>query len=261
MSLLNSTNADYHANRTHLSSSGLKLLLTNPSEFHAKYVVGGVREEFKQVYQDGTLLHALILEPETIATSYAIFPGLRKAGRQYDDFCLNNPGKTIISVPQMKRAETWFQGYKRAKLATDLLSGGLPEHTMLGTVLDVPVKVRADYINVSQGYIADVKTTSAFTDHEVFKLTVQDFNYALSASLYCEVARQNYNKLFDFYFVVVSKQDGHCAVYKASSETLAKGSADMISAVVLYKKCMASGLWQLDQPSNRFETNEEVLEV
>lgn len=260
--LIGSTNEDYHANRTHLSSSGLKLLLKDPQSFYARYVLGNYVEESKPAYEDGTLLHSLILEPEQVVSQYAIFPGLRKHGKAFDDFKAQNPGKRIISAPQLNKAESWHRGFKALPVANQLISGGFAEHTMLGELLGVKIKSRADYINVSEGYIADIKTTSAYTDVDVFRQTMQDFGYALSASLYCEIAYQTYGKLFDFYFVVVSKQDSQCAVYKASSDTLTHGRSELISALVLYKRCLETGLWQFDQPRKDYSTQDyEIQEV
>lgn len=259
--LIGSNNADYHSNRTHLSSSGLKLLLQDPHSFYARYVLGNHVEEYKAAYADGTLLHSLVLEPELFTAQYALFPGLRKAGKQFDDFKAQHANKNIISAPQLSRAEKWRDSCKRHAIANRLLSDGISEFTMLGELMSVKLKSRADKINTPLNYIVDLKTTSAFTDADVFRQTATDFGYGLSAALYCEMYHQNFGAYPDFYWVVVSKQDGHCAVYKASAETLAIGRADVMRAISLYKRCLETGLWQLDQPTNRFQAEEEITEI
>jgi hypothetical protein len=239
----------------------LKLLLKDPAAFYTQYVLGERNNEEKDVFSEGSFVHALILEPQVIKQVFAIYPGLRKAGKDYEAFKEANPGKTILSTPQVLRCEKLVARYAAMPVAVAMVAGGFPEHSLVGAVLDIKVKMRADYINVDKAYIADVKTTSMPSDAELFKQTVFQYGYDLSAALYCEIAYQNFGKLFDFYFIVLSKQDGGCNVYKASSKTLSDGAAKMIQSVVLYKKCSASGIWSLNNEKPVFDTKDyEILE-
>lgn len=233
------------------------MLLKHPDQFYQEWVMGQKTEQVERsVFSEGSFTHTLILEPEKIA-EYAIFPGLRKSGKVWEDFKAANPNKIILSAPQVNRCEALYQSYKATKVATELVQNGFPEHTMLSEILGVPVKARADYI-VPGKYIVDVKTTSAPTDIDMFKLTIEQYQYDLSAALYCQIAFDNYNALHDFYFVVLSKEDGGCAVYKASSNTLSIGAAKVTQAIVKYKRGLETGNW-LEQV--KVELCEEVEEV
>ena len=255
------TNNEYHANKTHLSSSSLKTILKSPETFYRENVLGNREQISKPAFDEGSFTHTLILEPSEVA-QYAIYDGLRRAGDRWEAFKADNKGKTILSAPQVARCHKYYEAYTYRPEAVQLLSGGFAEHSMVSQVLGVPVKVRADYINVELGYIADVKTTSSPTGSEVFQQVMRDFRYDLSAALYAQVAFDNYGKLFDFYFVVISKADMTCEVYKASSSTLSEGSALVTQAVVLYRQCMQSGLWQHSQPKLVIaDTNYEIVEV
>lgn len=255
--LLESTNEQYHADRTRLSSSNLKLLLKDPAKFYAEWVLGLKTEQHKPAFDEGSFVHSLILEPEKLG-HYVVYPGLRKAGEAWEKFKAENVGKIILSAPQVNRCEQLYKSYAATDIATNILRNGVPEHTMLGSYLDVPIKTRADYINIDMSYIVDVKTTAAPTDKELFAHTVTEYGYDLSAALYCQMAYENYGKLFDFYWLVLSKSDQGCAVYKASSSTLSRGNSLVTSAIVLYKKCMATGLWTLEQtkPSIQIDVEE-----
>ena len=259
--LLNSDNAAYHGNRTHLSSSNIKMLLKAPEQFYTEWILGQKPPEKENPnFSEGSFVHSLILEPESMS-QYAIFPGLRKAGNAFEAFEAANPNKTILSAAQVKRCEDLYKAYAKMPVATVMLRNGFAEHTMLANILDVPIKTRADFINIDAGYIVDVKTTAAPTDIDVFRATVVQYSYELSAALYCEAARENYGKLFDFYWLVLSKQDGGCAIYKASSDTLSFGTAMYTQGLVMYKKCLASGVWSVNQPAESFSSNFEILEV
>lgn len=253
-------NAAYHSDTTHLSSSGLKLLLKDPAAFKLQYI-DGIRENVdKPAFVDGTLTHALILEPETVV-NYAVFPGLRKAGNAWEEFKANNPGKICISAAQMLRAEKLYKAYAALDVANNLIKGGFAEHNMFGSLYDVKLKSRADYI-VPKQYIVDVKTTSMPSDVDVFRDTVVNYGYHTSAALYLDIAKQTYGVDHDFYWLVLSKDDGQCHVYKASDSTITAGQVLVQRAIILYKQCVASGIWQLEQPrEDRSTVNYEIVEV
>lgn len=258
--ILGVSNADYHSNTTHLSSSALKTLLKSPEQFYREYILGIKDNSEKPQFVEGSLTHCLILEPHKVMQEYAVFPGLRKAGAKYEEFLTLNPSRTIVSAGQMLRCQALFNAYTAMPVALELMNNTLPESNMVGSILDIAVKARADAISPERAVIIDVKTTSMPSDAEFFKQTIQDYAYDLSAALYCEIARQTYGKLFDFYWLVLSKADQQCHIYKASTETLSRGTAKVTQALVLYKKCLASGLWIANQPSQQYNTREYEIE-
>jgi hypothetical protein len=256
------TNEAYHANKSHLSSSSLKLLLESPQQFYREHVQGIRPQPVENPNFDiGSYTHSLILEPEKMA-HYAVFSGLRKAGQEWETFKAAHAGKTILSAPQVHRAKKLHTAYQARPEAIKMLSGGAAEHTMVAELLGVPCKARADYINIDKGYIADVKTTSFPADVDNFRDVVRRFHYDLSAAFYCDIAYRVYNKIFDFYFIVLSKSDFNCEVYKASTETLSAGAGFVTQGLVLYKQCKASGIWDHKQPASNFDSRDyEILEV
>jgi hypothetical protein len=96
----------------------------------------------------------------------------------------------------------------------------------------------------------------------VFRRVVKELGYELSAALYCDIAYRVYGKLFDFYWVVISKSDLDAQVYKASSQTLSEGSALVNRALVLYKQCKELDKWP-DSPEEvkKDNTEHEILEI
>lgn len=238
------SNTDYHAEQNYLSSSNLKTLLKDPAKFHREKILGIREPEQERPYlTEGSYFHSLVLEPEKIAEEYAIYDGFRKQGKEYEAFLLENPGRIVLSRPQVARCQRYLDGYKRRPEAGQLLSGGVPELTLCSELLKVPVKMRADYINVEKSYIADVKTTQYESGPEAFKLAMEEYKYGLSAALYAQIAHDVYGKLFDFYFVVLSKADFECNIYRASTETLSAGAAEVTRALVKYKKCLKTNNW------------------
>lgn len=258
--ILESSNEAYHADRTHLSSSGLKTILKSAQQFKHEYIDDFYRED-KSYFQDGTLLHALILEPHKIATDYAVFSGLRKAGKAYEQFKTEQSSKVIVSAAQMLRMQALYKSYKELPVAVSLLEGTLSEHSMVAEMLGVPVKARADAISISRKAIIDVKSTSLPSGKDIFAETVISYSYHLSAALYCQIAFETYGTLFDFYWLVLSKDDGRCHIYKASTETLSAGSALVTQALIKYKKCKESGIWLDEQEKVSYDTESYEIEI
>jgi hypothetical protein len=123
--------------------------------------------------------------------------------------------------------------------------------------------MRADYINPEQAYIADIKTTRWPSGVDTFRRVVRELGYELSAALYCDIAYRVYGKVFDFYWIVISKEDFDCQVYRASTHTLSEGSALVTKALITYKKCLQSNNWPdtLDEVQRPVDAEHEILEI
>jgi hypothetical protein len=236
--------------------------LRSVEQFYDEKILGNKVNDSRAVFDEGSYVHSLILEPQKIAEEYAFFDGWRKQGAAWDTFLAENSGKIILSTPQKHRCDELLKAYNRRDVAKELIKGGESEHTICGSLLDVPVKSRFDYVNVDKGYIVDVKTTGYPADLEIFKSTIKDFGYELSAALYTEIAKQYYGKSFDFYFIVLSKSEFICEVFKASEATLNVGRTMVYKALKKYKLCLESGVWKDEANLKKdIKSNYEILEV
>ena len=156
--------------------------------------------------------------------------------------------------------ENWVASFKKRPEAVGLVDGADNEFSLFSEMLGTPLKVRADIINIEKGVIADIKTTSSDPDVDTFRFTVEQYGYDLSAALYVDLFSSKYEKVFDFYFIVLGKRTLTCEVYKASDLTLGKGRKKVLTAIKLYKKCLESGKWT-DEKEVKPITDYEILEV
>lgn len=257
------SNEDYHAEKKHLSSSNLKMLLKDPEKFYNEKVLGNRENKQVNAFDEGNYAHSLILEPEHIPEEYAFFPGFKKMGNAWKEFKLIHDGnKIMLSKPQKHRVESWVEAYKRREAAVDLIKGSKPEISLFAEFAGVPVKVRADAINIEKGYIADVKTTSYNPEIDSFKSVIDALSYDLSAALYTKVFEQHYGKPFDFYFIVLGKREVVCEVYKASKQTLQDGEMQVKEALLKYKKCIKTGDFTNNKKSVIVESGDyEIREI
>jgi hypothetical protein len=261
------SNADYHADRKYLSSSVLKVLYKDLADYKHQYLDGNTREMSNQnALDEGSLTHAVLLDPATLKTEFAFYDGLRKQGPEFQAFKdAVGSGKIIISKPQRMRVDSYVAACRRRKVAIEMLTGGEPEQTICGTLSGVPIKVRFDYINVALGEIYDIKTTADSADLEAFKITIEKYKYDLSAALYLAMAEQYYGKKFVFKFIVISKQDPpNCEVYKLSERSRARGQAMIDVAIAKYLTAKQNNVWA-EQVTPEPQVTEpifyEILEV
>lgn len=259
------TNIEYHADTDWLSSSKLKLLLQDPADFKAQVIDGQPGKSYKSSDMDiGSLVHSLRLEPELVEKEFAFFKGWRKAGKEFEAFKEDpsTQGKIIISLPQAENARKYNESIGRCKAALRILEHGESELSVCALIEGVPVKMRADRINIEAGHMSDIKTTRHSSGLEFFKFAMEDYDYALSAALYKIIAKAQWGKEFDFYFHVVSKPDLVCDVYRLSQQTYRAGYVRVMKALDLYKQCKSTGIWQLPETEKKvIVDDEEILEV
>ena len=256
------SNDKYHAEKDHLSSSNLKMLLKDTDKFYKEKILGE-GEPLKGAFLDeGNYAHTLILEPHMVNEEYVFFEGNRKAGKIWKAFEAEHKdsGKIILSAAQKLKVENWVESYKKRPEAIDLVKNSNKEFSLFSDMLGVPLKVRADIINVDKGFIADIKTTASDPDVDTFGFTVEQYGYDLSAALYVDLFSRRYEKDFDFYFIVLGKRTQTCEVFKASDLTLGKGRKKVMNAIKLYKKCKESGKWDNEKEVKPI-TDYEILEV
>lgn len=264
------TNKDYHADRKYISSSVLKTVYKDIAKYHKEYILGEKNEtasSLQNSFDEGSLAHSLILEPHLTAADFNFFPGFRKSGQEFQDFlCSIPPAKQhcpIISAPQKHRCDKLLEAYNKLTEAVQLIQNGFSEQTICGQLHGVNIKTRFDYINVEKGYIADVKTTAHPSDIDSFKMTIESYMYDLSAALYCSMAEQYYGKPFAFYFIVLSKKDFTCDVYKTSEASRKNGDRIIMEACKKYIKAKENNIWTEEVKSDTllFSGDYEILEV
>jgi exodeoxyribonuclease VIII len=259
------TNSEYHGDKNWLSSSNLKVLLKDRQQFHEEFILGNKRLTTGTFLDEGSYVHSLILEPHMVAEEYAISQSFHRRGPEWTSFVEQNEstGKILLSKAQDKRCRTYLQAFERNPLAVDLVKEGKAEYSICANIDGVNLKMRADWINVEEGYIADVKTSQFSVERDSFKMTMDKYKYPLSGALYAMIAEKHFGKPFDFYYIAISKSDLECRVFKTSEDTMSRGMFEVKKALSIYKECMETGNWDSpDLSDHKLRVgNEEIEEV
>lgn len=248
------SNEDYHADRTHYSSSVLKKALKGAQYFYDHVVAKVKEEEMPQDALDlGTYLHTAILEPELLDSTTDVYP-MRTRGKGFDAFKTENYGKTIITMAELETAEEIINRFNTDFVdvgeaedipCKDLFKGGKAEESLFTRLEGVPIKVRFDYIIFKKEYILirDLKTCGGTANSETeADYICKRLGYYLSAALYIDALRTalkdlGYPEDFPIYFELVfaSKKDHNINVYRISEETIETGRKKYKEAIELIK--------------------------
>lgn len=258
------SNEEYHGNRTHYSSSQLKTLYWDQDKFHREYILGE-KEPMKQTdgLTEGTLIHTKILEPHLYDDQVAVSSEYTKRGNAYKDFVAANPGKLCISGGQAQKLENMYAAYLKRPEAVQAIKQSRTEVTVGSEIMGIPVKIRCDAIDIEHGIISDVKSTSYSADLEVFKQNAysQMLSYDISAALYCLVAEQELGRPFDFHYIVISKSEFRCEIYKSSQTSLINGRNKIFKALERLNHFKQHGVWPTGAKKAAASGNYEIKEL
>lgn len=240
----------YHAERDHVSSSGLKLILLDPREYYNKYVLNIKDEKKSDALSQGSHVHTAILEPEKLGTEYAIYPGAVRRGNDYEKFLLANDGKTVLTQTQDAMTKRLVDAFNNTmvkigdqEVATSVFyTGGTPEESFFAEMDGIGVKVRCDYRRPNQ--ILDVKTTSdALEPLEKIRDICYRLHYDLSAALYVDVVKLVTGMDHEFLFTFLSKSTYQVKTVKASERFLESGRNKYKEALKKLKKARETGIY------------------
>jgi hypothetical protein len=248
----------YHLDRTHVSSSSLKLLLEDPRAFVRRYVNNEPDSGKSSASMDfGSYVHCAILEPHLLEQDFAIYEGARRAGKAWEEFKEANSDKIIIMQSQKIEADKAVNIFNDAEVYTKDSKGndklakissffkkGKAEECLCGELDGVKVKVKFDYRREFEtfGSINDIKTTSfPINNKKEIESVSARWGYEVSAALYVDLVTKYTQKPHDFYFCYINTKDSVVKLVKASKQMLEAGRKKYKEALRLLKKGRETG--------------------
>lgn len=236
----------YHGTKA-LSNSGMGKLLKCPAKF--KHWMDKGDESKADYFTCGSLLHAMVLEPEAVASRYAIqqFSGATKVGKE-ESANAKEKGITLIKADMWNAcAEMAVQIFEHpliraAKLAEDWQT----ETSIYWKDHGVPCKARIDALATIPGVglcAIDLKTTQDASPDSISK-SMANYGYHRQAAWYRRALNAAGYNSAAFVLVFVEKEAPYCVTAATVSEA-AQGDAleDIKTALELYTQCTESGVW------------------
>lgn len=247
-------NEVYHADRSCVSTSGLKEILRSPGHYQA-YLAGSNRKETAAMFM-GTAVHSRLLEPHLFAEDYVISPVSDKRSKDWKEFEIANANKKILTPDQSAVIEGISHSVSQHISASSLLRAGLVEHTIvwMDQETGIWIKVRPDCLCIDfGGMCVDVKKT-VDASKAAFARACVNYDYDVQVAVYLEGLRVVFQRDFDFMFLCAEEAFPHgCALYGAPSEMIERGRRRFRQALRTLKACRESDQWPTYQPNGDFE--------
>ena len=222
-----------------ISASDLKWILPprTPAHYHA-YKTGQIKREETRALVIGTLCHLAVLEPDKLATAFALRPdGLdlrTKDGKAWKEAQGDKP---ILDGEEAAMLDGMSAAVAAHPVARQLLEGSKREVSLFSDHrTGLKLKGRIDVLG--EGFVADVKT-AAEGDAANFAAAVFRYNYHVQAAMYCQLAGVE-----RFSFIAVEKVAPFAvAVYTLSPKALQVGLNSLNYALDTIALCTDAGLW------------------
>ena len=222
-----------------ISASDLKWILPprTPAHYHA-YKTGQIKREETRALVIGTLCHLAVLEPDKLATAFALRPdGLdlrTKDGKAWKEAQGDKP---ILDGEEAAMLDGMSAAVAAHPVARQLLEGSKREVSLFSDHrTGLKLKGRIDVLG--EGFVADVKT-AAEGDAANFAAAVFRYNYHVQAAMYCQLAGVE-----KFSFIAVEKVAPFAvAVYTLSPKALQVGLNSLNYALDTIALCTDAGLW------------------
>ncbi len=209
----------YYSDKEYITNSMLGRLDKSPQ--HLQRYLDGHTEETKAL-SFGKAFHTMILEPEKVDNTIAVFEGKTRRGKAWDEFSMEHSNKLIISSSEWNTLTEMYDVISNNKSATEFLSQSKKEciNIWKDNLTNLKCKGKADcVINTGEGKIlADVKTTTD-ASLEAFRRSSWKYGYDRQAAWYLDGFDAT-----EFWFIVIEKTAPYrMGVFKAGDEFIIEG--------------------------------------
>ena len=265
-----------------LSQSGAKALLVSPAQFRAERDTPKVDTAAMAV---GRLVHALVLEPDTVAQKFSTGPDLSQV-KTKDGKPAANPAATAEGKAL---AAEWLAAHPDVTVVAaadfavcEAMAASLRNtpHPELGLTLadllamdktetEVPIvwtdeatgakcKAKLDALvrlPLGRFLIVDPKTTAKPMTAKALSTAIADFGYHRQVAAYLEAAASMGIVDVEFWFLFVSKTAPHEAAWiKLNDAAVQVGAQEWDAAKAIYAACVANDSWPSAQVAGLLPT-------
>jgi hypothetical protein len=191
------------------------------------------------------VLHAAVLEPQTLDTALAVWDAPRR-GKDYDAFLRASADKIVLTSEEMKSVRGMREAIFAYELADlrSLLSRGTRELSIYWRDERTGVKCRARPDCFLEGVVFDLKKTQDARPSE-FTKSVARYSYDFQAAFHLEGLRR-FTGREDFTFILIAVEEARphgVWLHEFRPELLNAAELDVQRALALYARCTADGTW------------------
>lgn len=240
-------NEDYHADKSAVSSSGLRQIEKSPATFYQNFFLRLPEAEKKSKAKTiGTLCHQAILEGSKFLENFVLMPDFgdmrsSKNREARDEWLATVEGKTVVKQDELDVIKGTIEAIVNHEGAFNLLKDGKTE--ISGYYADpetgILCRIRPDFLSFNLMALVDVKTTIDCS-REGFAKSIWNYRYDFQLAMYSEGIKQITGKEVDYpAFIAVEKEPPYeVAVYIADKEMIDKGREDYRKSLLTLKACL-----------------------
>lgn len=187
--------------------------------------------------------HTATLEPELFGSEYVVFPGSRRAGKEWDAFEAQNEGKTILKSSEAEQAWAMSKAVRSHPFAGPMLTGGKAEVSIewMDPETGLKCKGRLDY--VKPGVLVDLKT-SGDLDRRRFSRRAMDLGYHGQLAFYLRGLKALGREPSEVYLIAVEQAEPFdVACLEVDSDALAIGDELVSELLNKLAECEATREW------------------
>ncbi len=245
----------YHADRSRMSSTGIRKMLKSPKHFRAWLAGADDEDEEKEHFRYGRAVHMFLLEPDKFHSRHLIEPDFgamqssknrerRKAWREDQD-----PEAVIITEKELDSLLDIFDSLSEHDQAGQMLRNGKPEVTGFWKHKETGVhcRVRPDYLSTdSDGnlYVIDIKTTRN-ANPGLFSTDCANYGYHVQLAYYHDgVAQIMGREPTSAAIIAIEKSVPYAVhVYWLDEKWLEVGRIEYERALRKFVECMEKSEW------------------
>ena len=177
----------------------------------------------------GSLIHTLVLEPDTYDEKYAIYEGKVRRGKEYDAFCLENEGKIILNQNEFDEANLIKNAVWNHKIAKNIFDRTTEvESKFEMEYKDLAFKGIID--GIGDDFIFDLKTTQS-SEPSKFSKDAFNYGYNLQAAIYLKAVQRKH-----YYIISVeSVAPYNVTVFEMTSDLINMGTQELERLIEQFK--------------------------
>ena len=210
-----------HLGKQALSSSACKMLLESPKTYY--YVTKYGQKEDTPALLTGKLIHTMILEPQEFDNRFDISSIKGKTTKAFKEL-KETSQKAVITSDEYDAAMRIVDAFNRNEIVKQYLKGATFEQPGIGMLSGLPFRAKADIINVEEGFIADIKTTTDLQSS--FRFSARKYGYDMQAYIYTQIFGVK-----DFYFIAIDKKSLDIGLFTVSEQFLFDGEQKVELAI------------------------------
>jgi len=241
------TNNEYHADKTKISKSGLDKIDKSPEHF--LYAQNNPKDPTPAMIF-GTAVHTAILEPDKFDSEILTLPpdckGRSKAAIEAKEiFMIENAGKTILDLEKRNQVKEIRDKVYSVPAAKKYLSEGHAELSYYWQDPDYKVDCKCRPDMIREGHVlVDIKTTEDASLRS-FQKSIANFRYHVQAAFYTDGVSQVTGQKFDkFVFIAVEKTPPYgVAIYAIDDASMDAGRFEYKRNLETYLKCKTKNSW------------------